>query len=579
MINSFIGIWNFSKKRQKSFVKSIIFSFIKGMFEMTQMFAIVSIIQVLLGIYPVKTGIKWVVIMMILCIAGTFMTSYVSQISIMETGMFMVADKRISIGNILKNVHLGFFNNSSTGRIGAVLTTTLSNVEATAPMTLINVMGGLLSAVSMLIVMMCYEWHTGVITLVGMVLYIFAVNWQMKISRRDAPIRQEAQNELADATVSFLQGIKVTKAFSFRSGDTRLKSAIEGSRNENINITDKSMFSQVMTQMCVAVFESIIIINALVLYYKMNVISIDILITIIIMSFMIFASMHQAGSILSMIGLLDSAMDDVKELESTKQLECEQPVQTIKSNEIVFNNVCFSYDEGEREILHNVSLKIEPDSLTAIIGPSGSGKSTICQLIPRFWDVSSGSVTIGGADVRHIETTELMSRISMVSQRTYLFEDTILNNIKFGKSDATFEEVQQVAKSARCHDFIMSLPDGYNTVIKEGGNSLSGGEKQRISIARAMLKNAPIIILDEATSALDSENEQAILEAIDELTKNKTVIMIAHRMKTVRNADHIIAVENGRIVQEGTHDELVKQNGIYRRFVKEREDAGSWKIR
>ena len=331
--------------------------------------------------------------------------------------------------------------------------------------------------------------------------------------------------------------------------------------------------------MCVAVFESIIIINALVLYYKMNVISIDILITIIIMSFMIFASMHQAGSILSMIGLLDSAMDDVKELESTKQLECEQPVQTIKSNEIVFNNVSFSYDEGEREILHNVSLKIEPDSLTAIIGPSGSGKSTICQLIPRFWDVSSGSVTIGGADVRHIETTELMSRISMVSQRTYLFEDTILNNIKFGKSDATFEEVQQVAKSARCHDFIMSLPDGYNTVIKEGGNSLSGGEKQRISIARAMLKNAPIIILDEATSALDSENEQAILEAIDELTKNKTVIMIAHRMKTVRNADHIIAVENGRIVQEGTHDELVKQDGIYRRFVKEREDAGSWKIR
>lgn len=576
MISSFIKIWNFSRKRQKNFIKSIVFSFIKGMFEMTQMGAVIAAIHALLQEHSVHKGIVYIVIMMILCIIGTFFSSYVSQISIMETGMFMVADKRMSLGNILRNVHLGFFNNSSVGKISSVLTTTLSNVEMSAPTSLINVIGGLLSSVSILIAMLFYEWHTGVITATGMILYIFAVNWQMKISRRDAPQRQYAQDELSASAVSFIQGIKVTKAFSFKNGDKRLKSAINGSRNENIRLTDKSMFSQVVTQLCPAIFESMIIIMSLLLFYKTEI-SMTTATVVIVMSFMVYSSMNQAGSILSMIGMLDSAMEDVNELENTKQLECRQPVAEMKSNEIVFDNVCFSY--GEREVLHNISTTFKPQSLTAIIGPSGSGKSTICQLVPRFWDVTSGSVRIGGADIRNIETSELMSRISIVFQKSYLFEDTILNNIKFGKPDATFEEVKAAARAARCDDFIMSLPDGYDTFIREGGNSLSGGEKQRISIARAILKDAPIIILDEATSALDSENEQAILEAIDELTRSKTVIMIAHRMKTVRNADHIIAIENGNIVQEGTHDELIKQDGIYSRFLKEREEATDWKIR
>lgn len=577
MISSFIKIWNFSKKRQKNFIKSIIFSFIKGMFEVTQLGAIIAAIYALLQEHSIHKGIVYVVIMMILCIIGTFFSSYVAQISIMETGMFMVSDKRVSLGNILSNVHLGFFNDSSVGKISSILTTTLSNVEMTAPTSLINVIGGLLSSISILIAMLIYEWHTGVITAIGMILYMFAVNWQMKISRKEAPQRQYAQDELSAAAVSFIQGIKVTKAFSFKSGDKRLKSAITESRDENIRLTDKSMFSQVVTQLCISIFESLIIVMALLLFYKTETISLTTAIVVIVMSFMIYSSINQAGSILSMIGMLDSAMADVNELENTEQLQCRQPTAKMESNEIVFDNVCFSY--GEREILHNISTTFKPQSLTAIIGPSGSGKSTICQLIPRFWDVTSGVVRIGNADVRNIETSELMSKISIVFQESYLFEDTILNNIRFGKPDATFEEVKAATRAARCDDFIMSLPDGYDTFIKEGGNSLSGGEKQRISIARAILKDAPIIILDEATSALDSENEQAILAAIDELTRSKTVIMIAHRMKTVRNADHIIAIENGNIVQKGTHDELIKQDGIYSRFLKEREEAMDWKIR
>lgn len=577
MISSFIQIWNFSKKRHKDFIKSIIFSFIMGIFAMAQMGAIIYAIYVLLNKQPVNEGIKSVVIMMIICILGTFFTSYISQISIMKTGMFMVSDKRMTLGNILRNTNLGFFNNSSVGKISSVLTTTLSNVEMTAPISLINVIGGFLSSISILIAMLIYEWHIGVITAIGMALYIFAVNWQMKISKRDAPRRQCAQDNLAESVVSFLQGIKVIKSFSAKNGDTRLKSTINESRNENIRLTDKSMFSQVVTQLSIVLFEVLIIIAAIFLYYNAQLISLDTAIVVIVMSFMIYAPINQAGSILSMIGMLDSAMEDVNELESIEQLKCENPIDKMQSNEIVFDNVCFSY--GEREVLHNISTTIKPESLTAIIGPSGSGKSTICKLVPRFWDVTSGTIRIGGVDIRHIENSELMNKISMVFQNTYLFEDTILNNIRFGKKDATLQEVREAARAARCDDFIMSLPNGYDTLIQEGGNSLSGGEKQRISIARAILKNAPIIILDEATSALDSKNEQDILEAIDELTKNKTVIMIAHRMKTVRNADHIIAIENGKIVQEGNHDKLIMQDGIYSRFLKEREDAMNWKIR
>ena len=228
--------------------------------------------------------------------------------------------------------------------------------------------------------------------------------------------------------------------------------------------------------------------------------------------------------------------------------------------------------------MSHIDTAIKAGSFTAIIGPSGSGKTTLCQLIPRFFEVKKGRILIGGADIRHIPTEELMSKISVVFQKVYLFEDTILNNIRFGKPTATLEEVRAAAKAARCDDFIMALPEGYDTLVQEGGNNLSGGEKQRISIARAILKDAPIIILDETTSALDTENEHEVLAAIEELTENKTVIMIAHRIKTVEKADHIIAIENGRIVQEGTHKELLHRTGIYADFIHAREKASGWKL-
>lgn len=238
----------------------------------------------------------------------------------------------------------------------------------------------------------------------------------------------------------------------------------------------------------------------------------------------------------------------------------------------------FSYSQEGPEVLHGVDLSLPRGSFTALVGPSGGGKSTVAKLIARFWDVTEGCITVGGYDIRELTCDSLLSNISMVFQNVYLFHDTVRANICFGKPDATEKEMIAAAKKAQCHDFIMALPLGYDTVIGEGGGTLSGGEKQRISIARAMLKDAPIIILDEATASVDPENEYLIQEAISQLTRGKTIITIAHRLATIESADQILVVEDGRIVQQGTHQQLIGVPGRYQQFIAIRRKAEGWKI-
>ena len=576
MLNAFKLIWNFSSKRKKEYRNAIIFSFLEGLFLMAKMFAVIIAIYALFGRYPLSNAVIAVFALAVLYIVGVFIFSYKMQLTSMSAGFGMVGDKRFEFGEILKNAYLGFFDNFSVGRINSVLTTTLSEIETSAPSALIRVVGGVLGTVSLLIGLFFYEWRIALISLLGMAAYLLVVNWQIRVSRRDAPKRSEAQSKLSAAALLFLQGIKVTKAFSFKNGDRRLKDAIQGSCNENIALSSGSIPSQIAAGVVLSIFETAIIFTSVFGYTEFDIYSVEKCLVLIILSFMAFSSMNQAGSVLSMIGILDSALKETNSLTQMEQIQVASPEQHIASDEIIFEDVSFSY--GDNEVLSHIDTAIKAGSFTAIIGPSGSGKTTLCQLIPRFFEVKKGRILIGGADIRHIPTEELMSKISVVFQKVYLFEDTILNNIRFGKPTATLEEVRAVAKAARCDDFIMALPEGYDTLVQEGGNNLSGGEKQRISIARAILKDAPIIILDETTSALDTENEHEVLAAIEELTENKTVIMIAHRIKTVEKADHIIAIENGRIVQEGTHKELLHRTGIYADFIHAREKASGWKL-
>lgn len=576
MFEALKSVWNFSEKRQGSLVKILILSFIEGMFVMLKMIAIILAVNAMFNSNLMDNYIYKVMILGIVCVIGVFGFGYFTQLGSVSVGFEMAKDKRLYFGSLFKKLYLGFFSKNSVGNINSTLTTSISTVEQVAPIILIHVIGGILSAISIVLGFAYYEMRVSVVIFAGILTYLFVVNYQMKISRSEAPKRQLAQTKLTESAIEFIQGISVIKAFGMGEKDERVKKDIDGSCVNNINLSEKSIPSSICAGLTIQLFE-IMIISYAFFMWNSGEISPQKAINLLIMSFVIFQSVSQAGSILSMIGLLDSSLKDISSMENAEEIKVLSPIQNIKSNEIEFKNVSFSYGKGE--VLKGISVALKPNTLTAIIGPSGSGKTTFCKLIPRFYDVSEGEILIGGAKITNISTEELMKNISMVFQNVYLFEDTIMNNIRLAKPNASDEDVISAAKKARCHDFIKSLQKGYETKIGEAGSTLSGGEKQRIAIARAILKDAPIVILDEFTSALDVENERHILQAIDNLVQNKTVIMIAHRLETVRKADNIIVLDKGEIAQEGTHNELITQDGIYKSFISIRERANKWSFK
>ena len=576
MFEALKSVWNFSEKRQGSLVKILILSFIEGMFVMLKMIAIILAVNAMFNSNLMDNYIYKVMILGIVCIIGVFSFGYFTQLGSVSVGFEMAKDKRLYFGSLFKKLYLGFFSKNSVGNINSTLTTSISTVEQVAPIILIHVIGGILSAISIVLGFAYYEWQVSVVIFAGILTYLFVVNYQMKISRSEAPKRQLAQTKLTESAIEFIQGISVIKAFGMGEKDERVKKDIDGSCVNNINLSEKSIPSSICAGLTIQLFE-IMIISYAFFMWNSGEISPQKAINLLIMSFVIFQSVSQAGSILSMIGLLDSSLKDISSMENAEEIKVLSPIQNIKSNEIEFKNVSFSYGKGE--VLKGISVALKPNTLTAIIGPSGSGKTTFCKLIPRFYDVSEGEILIGGAKITNISTEELMKNISMVFQNVYLFEDTIMNNIRLAKPNASDEDIIYAAKKARCHDFIKSLQKGYETKIGEAGSTLSGGEKQRIAIARAILKDAPVVILDEFTSALDVKNERHILQAIDNLVQNKTVIMIAHRLETVRKADNIIVLDKGEIAQEGTHNELITQDGIYKSFISIRERANKWSFK
>ena len=491
-------------------------------------------------------------------------------------GTERAAQQRLELGDLLKRVSLGYFSKNNLGDILAALTTELSTLELQSMKMVDAVINGYLQVLVIVLCMAFFCPEAALVAVVGVLLSAFALRGIGRQSARTAPVGHRAQEALSGAAIEYIHGLPVAKSFGQDGVSVqRFREACRA--NKAIRIKNEFGF---VPWNCLHLFALRAASVGLVLTAGWQALAgalpLQYFLMIALFSFTIFGSVEAINDAAHILSVTDSVLDRLEELEQTDFIDKGGKEVVPERFDVALSHVSFGY--GGREVLHDVSFTAPQGTTTAIVGPSGSGKSTICNLVARFYDVNAGSVSVGGHDVREFTCESLLRNISMVFQTVYLFHDTVENNIKFGCPDATHEQVVAAAKAACCHDFISALPNGYDTVIGEGGSTLSGGEKQRISIARAMLKNAPIVILDEATASVDPENEHLIQQALSALTKGKTILTIAHRLATIQSADQILVVEDGRIVQRGTHDELMAQGGLYRRFIEIREQAEGWRL-
>ena len=567
-------ISDFAGTRRGLLKKSMAVAFLGAVFAALQFAALMLTLDILVGGADLRI---WPVIgVMVVSVVGRAACSYWSTNAETETGYFMVAEKRIHIGDRLRYIPMGYFNDNSLGNITAVVTTTLSDVENNAARCLVSVIGGFLNTLGLCLGLTVAEWRLGLLAIVGILAYLGVTELSQRAMLKTGPARQHAQMNLVEAVLEYIQGMSVVKSYGLdKDSGQAVQRTVDESCDKALSLEKSVIPWMGLRQVVVRVFSVAIAVCALA-FYSGGTLSLARCLLMLVASFMLYAELESAGNMADNLQMLGASMDKANSIDDTPVMDIDGAELTTADASVEFQDVSFAY--GDRTILDHVSLTVPSGSITAVVGPSGGGKTTLCNLIARFWDVQSGKITVGGYDVREYKLDSLMKNISMVFQSVYLFNDTVENNIKFGRPDATHEQVVAAARAACCHDFIMALPDGYDTVLGEGGGSLSGGEKQRISIARAMLKDAPIVILDEATASVDPENEAELQAAISALTRGKTLIMIAHRLNTVRNANQILVLSGGHIVQRGTHQELMAQGGLYADFVGVRQEALRWKL-
>ena len=580
MIQMFRRLLDFSGTERKTLVLSFVFHMCNSVFEMLPIMAVLTVLSGILssvsnGEMPAKT--VWVSFaVMLLSILGRIIFTNISSVKRTLGSFSMCTVWRMELGEKLKRVPMGYFNEHRLGDITAAVTTTLGDLENNAVVIMEAVAGGFIHAVVIGIWLLFYEWEIGILMFAGLFFSLLIYTKTQKAGVKYSPRRQAAQAGLVAAVLEYIQGMAVVKAFGLADrSDKSMDAAICESAEANIVLEKvfSGLSAAFQTVFKFARFAILITAPYLLMNGEMSP---EKCLLLIVASFMIYTTVELAGSTAAVARVVDASLDRLEGISKMPILDEHGTDLSPDIYDISVSNISFSYDE--KEVIHNVSFYVPQGTSCAIVGPSGSGKTTLCSLIARFWDVKEGEILLGGTNVKDYTCDSLLRNFSIVFQRVYLFEDTIENNILFGKPHATREEMISAAKKACCHDFISALPDGYQTKVGEGGATLSGGEKQRISIARAILKDAPIVILDEATASVDPENERELQQAISELTKDKTLLMIAHRLNTIRTADQILVLEDGRIVQEGKHQELIEQEGLYRRFVAIREKAIGWEL-
>ena len=514
-------------------------------------------------------------IMLVSTVLNVWITLKITMLQT-EAGYHTCAQKRIEIAEHMRYLPMGYFNQNSLGKITSVTTNTLEGLSDVATRVVMMTVQGFLTTGLITVLVFLYDWRVGLVLLVGLVFFLLPntlMRWQVGKVSDD---KYQADMDLVAVVLEYSQGIAEVKNYNLVNRSAKkLSKAIEGKSQLDTKMT--LVTSPYIALQGIVTKLTGLFMGLFSIYFYLNG-SMELLVTImmIVSGFMIYENLDGVGSFSSLLRIVDLSVDMVNQVLAIQPMDISGQDIEPKSSRIELRDVSFSY--GNKKIINQVSLIIPEKTTTALVGPSGSGKTTLCNLIARFWDVDQGSISLDGHDVRDYSYDSLIRNFSFVFQSVYLFEDTIANNIRFGKPEASQEEVIEAAKKASCHDFILSLPDGYDTKIGEGGASLSGGERQRISIARAIIKDAPIIILDEATANVDPENEEALMQAIQALTRDKTIIMIAHRLKTVEHADQILVLDQGRIVEQGKHQDLLAKQGIYSKFIQERKTATSWRI-
>lgn len=576
MIEILLKFIRFSgKENGDKFKLSIVLGVIEALAAAMKIPAIMYIISGS-NLEPMEKYIYGSLLIMVISISiGVFCKKY-STVLQTKGGYNASAFTRIKIAKHLRYLPMGYFNSNSIGEISSVTTNTMEILGDVAARVVMLTTQGILETSMIILMLLIFDLRIGLVALIGIVVFFIINSMMQRVSKKDSKEKIECDIELINQIMEYLQGISEVKSYNlFGKQSKKLNDANRAC--EKINTKMEMLFVpyHFLQNITTKITASIIVL--LCAYFYINdTMELVYCIGMTISAFMLYSSLECAGIYSSLLHVVSICVDKAEAILKLDTMDIDGEEIEPLNHDIELNHVSFSYDK--RKIIDDISLFIPEKTTTAIVGPSGGGKSTLCNLIARFWDVDEGSVTLGGVNVKDYSMNALMSNFSFVFQNVYLFQDTIENNIKFGSQEASHEEVIEAAKKACCHEFISKLPDGYNTVIGEGGASLSGGEKQRISIARAIMKDAPIVILDEATANVDPENEKDLMDAIEALTKEKTIIMIAHRLKTVRHADQILVVDKGRIVQRGNHEKLMKEDGIYKRFVDARKKAVSWKL-
>jgi len=563
-------------RNRRRFHMSLALGVVEAFFIALKVPAIAIAISAMLSGEILDDSVIACVLVMAFSILASAFVNYFSTMAQTRGGYMTCAYKRIEIAKHMRYMPMGYFNENSLGRIASVATNTMESLENVATRVVMLVTKGMMTTLMVLLMVFFFDYRIGLVCMAGLVPFFLSNIAMRKAGKRISERKVASDTKLTERVLEYVHGIAEAKAYRMVG---KMAKRLDSTIDENV-VINTLMEEAFIPWMALESFfaDMISVLISIFALYLHLIGDMPMLQTVmmLICSFLIPDGLKSAGSYSALLRVVDISVDKANAILETPSMDISG--RDITPKECTLSAECISFAYSGKRVIDGVSLTVPEGTTAAFVGPSGGGKTTLANLLSRFWDVDRGKVMLGGIDVRYYDMDSLMRNFSFVFQRVTLFDDTVLNNIRFGKPDATKEEVIAIAKKAKCHDFIMALPNGYETMLGENGGTLSGGERQRISIARAMMKDSPIVILDEATANVDPENERDLIDALSELTRGKTVIMIAHRLKTVENADQIFVIDKGKIAQRGRHSELLKEEGIYKRFIMEREKAANWKL-